>query len=56
MLPNDLPPWEAVYQQTRRWLEAGCFADMVHDPRAMPRWSEGRADDSTAVILDNRTI
>jgi transposase len=24
-LPHDLPPWAAVYQQTRRWLEAGCF-------------------------------
>src|ERR1700751_2131931 len=23
MLPNDFPPWWAVYQQTRRWLEAG---------------------------------
>ena len=20
MMPNDLPPWEAVYQQTQRWL------------------------------------
>lgn len=19
MMPNDLPPWEMVYQQTRRW-------------------------------------
>src|SRR5215203_1457065 len=56
MLPNDLPPWEAVYQQTRRWLDAGCFADMVHDLRAMLRWAEGRADDPTAVILDSRTL
>lgn len=22
-LPNDLPPWPVVYQQTRRWLDAG---------------------------------
>jgi transposase len=56
MLPNDLPPWEAVYQQARRWLDAGCFADMVHDLRAMLRWSEGRADDPTAVVLDSRTV
>ena len=20
MMPNDLPPWHVVYQQTRRWL------------------------------------
>ena len=29
---------------------------MVHEPRAMPRWTEGRADDPTAVILDSRTV
>ena len=22
MLPHDFPPWEAVYQQTRRWIAA----------------------------------
>ncbi len=25
LLPNDLPSWQAVYQQTRRWLQDGCF-------------------------------
>lgn len=33
MLPHDLPPWEAVYQQTRRWLQVGCFEAIVHDLR-----------------------
>jgi len=32
-LPNDFPRWEAVYQQTQRWLKAGCFEAMVHDLR-----------------------
>jgi transposase len=54
-LPGDLPPWQAVYQQTRRWIDAGCFAAMVHDLRAMLRWSAGRADHPTAVILDSAT-
>ena len=31
MMPNDLPPWEAVCQQTQRWVKAGVFEDMVHD-------------------------
>src|SRR5438045_8224558 len=22
-MPNDLPPWEVVYQQSQRWLSAG---------------------------------
>jgi transposase len=30
MMPNDLPPWEAIYQQTRRWLRADVFEAMVH--------------------------
>jgi transposase len=55
LLPTNFPPWEAVYQQARRWIEAGCFADMVHDLRALLRWAEGRADDPTAVILDSAT-
>jgi transposase len=54
-LPGDLPPWEAVYQQTRRWLDAGVFAAMVHDLRAMLRWAAGRADTPTAVIFDSAT-
>ena len=23
MLPHDFPPWEAVYQQARRWMAVG---------------------------------
>src|ERR687897_855589 len=55
-VPHDLPPWEAVYQQTRRWLSAGVFEEMVHDLRALLRLSEGRASDPTATILDSRTL
>ena len=55
MLPHDFPRWEAVYQQTQRWIKAGCFAAMVHDLRALLRWSAGRADHPTAVILDSAT-
>ncbi len=31
MLPHDLPPWQAVYQQTQRWIVAGCF-DVLLNP------------------------
>lgn len=24
-IPHEFAPWEAVYQQTQRWLQAGCF-------------------------------
>jgi transposase len=55
-MPHDLPPWEAVYQQTRRWLSAGVFEAMVHDLRILLRLSECRASDPTAAILDSRTL
>jgi transposase len=56
MLPNDLPPWEVVYQQTQRWLKAGVFAAMVHDLRQLLRLAEGRKSQPSAAILDSRTL
>lgn len=38
-MPNDLPPWEAVYQQAQRWLAAGCFEQLADDLRALLRLS-----------------
>lgn len=55
-LPNDLPPWAAVYQQTQRWLAAECFAAMADDLRALLRAAAGRNPQPTAVILDGRTL
>jgi transposase len=54
-LPGDLPPWQAVYQQTRRWLDAGCFEAMVHDLRQMLRWAAGRNAQPSAAIFDSAT-
>jgi transposase len=55
-LPNDLPPWPAVHQQTQRWLAAGCFEAIVDDLRAVLRVAAGRAPQPTAVVLDGRTL
>ena len=55
-LPADFPPWQAVYQQTRRWLAAGCFEAIVHDLRAILRFAAGRAPEPTAAIFDSRTL
>jgi len=56
MLPNDLPPWEMVYQQTQRWLNAGVFEAMVSDLRLLLRLAEGRKADPSAAIFDSRTL
>src|SRR5579883_2966257 len=56
MLPNDLPPWEAVYQQTQRWLKAGVFEAIVNDLRQLLRVAAGRKEQPTGAILDSRTL
>ena len=55
-LPNDLPPWAAVYQQMRRWIDARCFEIMVEDLRVLLREFAGRKGQPTAMILDSRTL
>lgn len=55
-IPNDLPPWSAVYQQTQRWIAAGVFEAMVHDLRMLLRLEAGREPDPSAVVLDSRTL
>ncbi len=56
MMPNDLPPWYAVQQQTQRWIKAGVFDDIVHDLRCLLRLAVGRDERPTATILDSRTL
>lgn len=56
MMPHDLPPWNVVYQQTQRWIKAGCFEAMAHDLRAIVRMALEREAHPSAVILDSRTI
>jgi transposase len=55
-IPNDFPPWEAVYQQTHRWIRAGCFEAVVDDLRQILREADGRKKEPTAVVLDARTV
>ncbi len=56
MMPNDLPPWHVVYQQTQRWLKAGVFEDMVRDLRMLMREIDDRMQQPRAAILDSRTL
>jgi transposase len=56
MMPNDLPPWHTVYQQSQRWIAAGVFEDMVHDLRVLLRLAKGKKEQPSAVIFDGRTM
>ncbi len=55
-LPSDLPPWEAVYQQSQRWIKAGVFEAMVTDLREILRLTTGKQAKPSAVIFDSRTL
>jgi transposase len=55
-MPNDLPPWAAVYQQAQRWLAAGCFEALADDLRAVLRLAAGRSEEPSAAIIDSRTL
>lgn len=56
MLPNDVPPWELVYQQTQGWIQAGCVEAKLNDLRSIIRIAQGRKSQPRAVILDSRTL
>jgi transposase len=56
MMPNDLPPWFTVFQQTQRWIRAGVFEAMVSDLRQLLRLACGRAAEPSAAIFDSRTL
>ena len=56
LLPNDFLPWKAVYQQSRRWVEVGCFESMVPDLCSIIRLAQGRPGQPSAIVLDGRTL
>jgi len=56
MMPDDLPPWHTVYQQTQRWQKADVFETLVRDLRMLLRALVGREPHPSAAILDGRTL
>jgi transposase len=53
-MPNDLSPWEIVYQQAQRWLR-GVLRDLAEDLRVILVSAAGRAEQPTAAVIDGRT-
>jgi len=56
MLPNDFPPWQAVHQQTLRWIAVDCFEALVHDLREILRVAAGKKKYPSAAVMDSRTL
>ena len=55
-LPHDLPPAEVVRSQAKRWFEAHCFENAVHDLRLFRRVQQQRGGEPSAIIIDRRTL
>lgn len=55
-LPNDLPPWAAVYQQWTRWREARVFEGIAHDLSELQRLLLGWPATPSAAIIDGRVL
>ena len=55
-LPGDFPPWPAVSQPARRWLDAGCCAALVPDLRMLLRVLQARTPPPTATSWDARVL
>jgi transposase len=55
-LPIHFPPWATVYQQTHRWIVAGCFEGIVDDLRELLRVLVGKKKQPTAAIFDGQTL
>lgn len=55
-MPHDFPPWQAVYQQARRWVAAKVFEHMADDLRMVLRVAVGKEPNPSAAVLDGRTL
>ncbi len=55
-LPHDFPPPDIVRAQAKRWFEAHCFENAVHDLRLFSRVKQQRGGEPSAIILDSRTL
>ena len=55
-LPENFPPYHAVFQQAQRWIRAEVLETMAGDLRKLLRMLQDRASAPSAVILDGRTL
>lgn len=55
-LPNDFPPWAAVYMQFDRWKKKDLFIKMHAHLRATLREALGRNADASVGIADSQSV
>ena len=55
-LPARYPPWEAVWQQWRRWRASGVWARAMARIAALIRVKHGRTATPSMVMIDGQTV
>lgn len=55
-LPNDFPPWSAVYMQFNRWKKKDLFIKMHDHLRATLREALGRNAEASVGIADSQSV
>lgn len=55
-LPDIYPPWEAVWQQWRRWRASGVWAAAMEKIAEIIRKRHGRTATPSMVMIDGQTV
>jgi transposase len=55
-LPHDVPPWQTVYYDLRRWEGEGVWTRVHHAPVMADRERAGREASPSAAIIDSQTV
>lgn len=55
-LPTSYPPWEAVWQQWRRWRSSGVWAKAMTRIATLIRRRRGRTATPSMVMIDGQTV
>jgi transposase len=55
-LPERYPPWEAVWQQWRRWRKSGVWAKAMLRIAKLIRTRKGRTATPSMVMIDGQTV
>ena len=55
-MPNDLPPWQTVYQYFRAWKNDGAWERVHETLRPRVRQSAGREWTPSAAIIDSQSV
>lgn len=55
-MPNDFPPWKAVYAQFERWKKKGLFVKMHDYLRSTLRQALGRNAEASVGIADSQSV